>query len=37
MRLGKKIYWDAKAMKATNAPEADKFLKESYRAGWEVA
>lgn len=37
MRLGKKMYWDAKAMKATNAPEADKFLKESYRPGWEVA
>jgi predicted dehydrogenase len=37
MRARKKIYWDAKAMKATNAPEADKFLKETYRAGWEVA
>ena len=36
MRLGKKMYWDAKAMKATNAPEADKFLKETYRSGWEV-
>jgi hypothetical protein len=37
MRTQKKIYWDAKAMKATNAPEADKFLKENYRSGWEVA
>jgi len=39
MRLGngKKIYWDAKAMKATNAPEAEEFLKEGYRPGWEVA
>jgi len=37
MRVGKKIQWDAKAMKATNAPEADKFLKENYRSGWEVA
>jgi predicted dehydrogenase len=37
MRVGKKLYWDAAAMKATNAPEADKFLKESCRAGWEVA
>ena len=37
MRLGKKMYWDAKAMKATNAPEADKYLKGSYRPGWEVA
>ena len=36
MRLGKKMYWDAKAMKATNAPEAAKFLKEGYRKGWEV-
>jgi hypothetical protein len=37
MRVKKKIYWDTKAMKATNAPEADKFLKESYRPGWEPA
>ena len=36
MRVRKKIYWDAKAMKATNAPEADQFLKESYRPGWEL-
>ncbi len=36
MRMRKKIYWDAKAMKFTNAPEADKYLKESYRPGWEV-
>jgi predicted dehydrogenase len=37
MRLGKKLYWDATAMKATNAPEADKYLKETYRPGWEVS
>jgi len=36
MRVGKKISWDAKAMKMPNAPEADRFLKESYRAGWEL-
>jgi hypothetical protein len=36
MRVGKKMHWDAKAMKATNAPEADKYLKENYRPGWEV-
>jgi hypothetical protein len=23
-------------MKATNAPEADAYLKEEYRAGWEI-
>lgn len=37
MRVQKKIYWDAKAVKATNAPEADKFIKENYRPGWEPA
>ena len=36
MSTRNKIYWDAKAMRATNAPEADKFLKETYRPGWEV-
>ncbi len=34
---GKKIYWDAQRMKATNAPEADAIIKESYRPGWEIA
>jgi predicted dehydrogenase len=37
MRARKKIYWDAKAMKVTNAPEAEKYIKGSYRPGWEVA
>ncbi len=37
MRVGKKMYWDAKAMKATNIPEADSFLKESYRPEWEIS
>ncbi len=37
MRVRKKMYWDAKAMKATNAPEAEKYLKESYRPGWELS
>jgi predicted dehydrogenase len=37
MRLGKKAYWDAKAMKFTNAPETDVFLKELYRPRWGVA
>lgn len=36
LRAGKKLRWDAVQMKATNAPEADRFLKESYRKGWEV-
>jgi predicted dehydrogenase len=36
LRTGKKLLWDAAAMKATNAPEADAYLKESYRKGWEL-
>jgi predicted dehydrogenase len=36
LRVGKKLSWEAKAMKCSNAPEADKFLKESYRPGWEI-
>ena len=32
-RLGRALDWDAAAMKATNAPEADRFLRRDYRAG----
>lgn len=37
LRTGKKLQWDAGNMRATNAPEADAFLKEPYRKGWELA
>jgi predicted dehydrogenase len=37
LRTGKKLMWDAKNMKATNAPEADQYLKEEYRTGWSIA
>ena len=37
LRVGKKLQWDAKAMKVTNAPAADALIKESYRPGWEPA
>ncbi len=37
MRSRKKLLWDAKALKFTNAPEAEKYLKGSYRPGWEIA
>jgi hypothetical protein len=33
-RVGKKLQWDAAAMRATNAPEADQFLRREYRQGW---
>jgi hypothetical protein len=37
MRVGEKVYWDGENLKATNAPEADQYIKESYRKGWEIA
>ncbi len=36
-RTGKKLEWDAAKLKATNAPEADQFLRRDYRAGWKLA
>jgi predicted dehydrogenase len=35
-RTGKKLQWDATHMRATNAPEADKFIHKQYRKGWEA-
>jgi hypothetical protein len=36
-RLGtKKLEWDSKNLKCTNAPEADRLLKREYRKGWEL-
>jgi predicted dehydrogenase len=34
-RVGKKLQWDADAMKATNAPEAEPFIRREYRKGWD--
>ena len=36
-RTGKALDWDAKALKATNCPEADKLISKEYRTGWEVS
>ncbi|QXD24849.1 Gfo/Idh/MocA family oxidoreductase [Opitutia bacterium ISCC 51] len=33
---GARIEWDAKNMKAKGLPEADRFIKEPVRSGWEV-
>ena len=35
-RVGKKIQWDPALLKATNCPEADKYLRRPYRPGWEI-
>ena len=33
-RVGEKLEYDAKNIKATNCPEADKYLRKTYRRGW---
>lgn len=35
-RVGKKIEWDAQAMRCPNAPEADQYLRRERRKGWEL-
>ncbi|WP_165070793.1 Gfo/Idh/MocA family protein [Paludisphaera rhizosphaerae] len=36
-RVGKKLIWDAEALRATNASEADPFLRRDYRPGWSLS
>jgi len=36
LRTKKMLMWDGANMKAAGAPEADQFIKEQYRKGWEV-
>ena len=33
---GKTLEWNAKDLKFTNCPEANKFLKRTYREGWDL-
>ncbi|MFN3648972.1 MAG: Gfo/Idh/MocA family protein [Armatimonadota bacterium] len=33
---GKKVEWDAKNLKATNAPEVAHVIRKPYRKGWEL-
>lgn len=35
-RVGKKLEWDAQALRATNAPEADPLIRREYRSGWSL-
>ena len=35
-RLGRPLTWDAKNLRAVNEPEADRFLRHHYRAGWKL-
>jgi hypothetical protein len=35
-RAGKKIEWDSRSGRVTNAPEANEFLTRKYRDGWPL-
>jgi len=35
-RVGQKITYDAKRMKAVNCPEADRYINHEYRKGWSL-
>jgi predicted dehydrogenase len=36
-RVGKKIEWNAKKLKVTNAPEAAQLIRREYRKGWKLS
>lgn len=35
-RTGKPLDWDVAGMRATNAPEADRFIRHEYAEGWQL-
>ena len=32
----RELEWDPAALKATNVPEADKYIRHQYREGWTI-
>lgn len=35
-RVGKRLAWDPKKLRATNCPEAEQYLQHHYRRGWSL-
>ena len=35
-RTGSSLAWDAAKLRATNSPAADRFIRKTYRPGWEI-
>lgn len=35
-RTGQKLQWDAENLRATNCPEADRYIQREYRQGWTL-
>jgi predicted dehydrogenase len=36
VRVGKRIEWDARKMRVTNLPDANRYVDPPYRKGWQV-
>jgi hypothetical protein len=36
-RAGKKLVWDARKLRASNAPEIERLIRRQYRKGWKLA
>lgn len=36
LRAGTPLAWDARRLRVTNAPEANRYVRTEYRKGWEV-
>jgi predicted dehydrogenase len=36
IRLGRKVQWDAQALRCPDAPEADQYLRPQFRSGWTL-
>ena len=36
LKVGRKIEWDAKAMRVTNCEEANQYVRREYREGWTL-
>jgi hypothetical protein len=37
LRVPGKLEWDSAKMRFTNSPEANRYLKPSFRKGWSIA
>jgi len=35
-RAGRKLEWDWKSLRASNCPEADRYIQHHYRKGWKI-
>ncbi|HKI71760.1 MAG TPA: hypothetical protein VKA81_05235 [Verrucomicrobiae bacterium] len=35
-RAGRKLEWDWEHLRATDCPEADRYIRHHYRKGWKI-